>query len=107
MRVLDIIPRLERALAESQVMLVAAQDGCWDDLIELEIARRDLIAEASRVETTVLDDALVARKKDLIRDILAADAQIKALTQAWMGELQSVLTSVQVERKLIRAYESR
>ena len=107
MRMLDIIPRLERALAESQAMLAAAQDGRWDDLIEMETARRNLIAEASGVEVTVLDDALVARKKDLIRDILAADAQIKALTQAWMGELQDVLTSVQVERKLIRAYESR
>jgi len=108
MRMLDIIPRLERALTESQAMLAAAQEGRWDDLIEMETARRDLIAAASRVEATVLpENALVARKKELIRDILAADAQIKALTQAWMGELQSVLTSVQVERKLIRAYESR
>jgi flagellar protein FliT len=107
MQALDIIPRLERALAESLAMLTAAQDGRWDDLLEMETARRNWVVEASRGEASVGSDVLVPRKKELIRDILAADAQIRVLTQAWMGELQSVLTSVQVERKLIRAYESR
>lgn len=107
MRVFGSILHLEHALAKSQVMLAAAQEGCWDDLVELETARRGLLTEASQVAAAVLDDTQIARKQGLIRDILAADAQIKALTQAWMNELQSVLTSVQVERKLIRAYESR
>ncbi len=103
---LDIISWLERALIESQLMLTAAREGRWDDLLALEAARRDLVQETSQGDT-LPDVAQVARKKELICTILATDAQIKELTQAWMGELQSVLTSVQVERKLIRAYESR
>jgi flagellar protein FliT len=107
MPVLDMIPRLERALNDSQLMLTAAREGRWDDLIELETARQKVMQNTKEVDTSVPDVAQVARKKELIGNILANDAQIRALTQAWMGELESVLTSVQVERKLIRAYESR
>ena len=102
----DIIQRLEGILAESQTMLAAATEGRWDDLIELEVARRASVLEIAATQAAIPDAALQERKKNLVRDILAADAQTKTLTEAWMSEIQSVLTSVQAERKLIRAYES-
>ena len=102
----DLISRLERILFESQAMLAAASDGRWDDLIEQEAARRDSIVEATHTLAPLSDQGLIERKQALIRQILVADEQIKTLTQAWMGELQGVLTSVQAERKLARAYET-
>ncbi|MDP1681679.1 MAG: flagellar protein FliT [Burkholderiales bacterium] len=107
MQVAEVISRYEHILAASGEMALAAEENRWEDLINLEIARRDLINDVTAESATPFADAaLQARKETLIRAILAADEQVKSLTATWMAEMEGILTSVQAERKLARAYET-
>lgn len=108
MQATDTIQRYERILATSSQMVLAAEESRWDELIDMEIARRELILEATSLSTAPLaDEKLQLHKETLIRGILAADERVKALTATWMKEMEGILSSVQAERKLARAYESR
>lgn len=104
----DVIQRYERILAASGEMVLAAEENRWEDLIEMEVARRELILEVTEKSAAPLaDEVLQVRKETLIRGILAADERVKTLTSSWMKEMEGVLSSVQAERKLARAYEIR
>ena len=103
----EIIRRYEAILTESGEMVAAAQENRWEDLIELEITRRaHILAVTAESATPFADAAMQANKERLIRAILDADAQVKSLTSAWMSEISGILTSVQAERKLARAYQT-
>jgi len=103
----EVIQRYEHILAASGEMVVAATENRWDDLINLEIARRSHILEVTAESAApFVNAAQQAHKERLIRNILEADAQVKALTEAWMAEMSVILTSVQAERKLARAYQT-
>ncbi|MBT9614033.1 MAG: flagellar protein FliT [Burkholderiales bacterium] len=107
MQAAEVIQRYEHILAASGEMIAAAEENRWEDLVNLEITRRDLIVVVTAEPATpYADAALQARKESLIRGILAADERVKALTAAWMTEMEGILTSVQAERKLARAYET-
>lgn len=107
MQALEIISRYEQISAASAEMVVLAQESRWEDLVNLEVARRVLIQVVTAEPAVRFDDAaLQARKETLIRGILVADEQVKTLTAAWMLEIQGILTSVQAERKLAIAYET-
>ena len=107
MQVAEVISRYEHILAASGEMTLAAEENRWEDLINLEIARRDLINDVTAEPATPFADAaLQARKETLIRGILAADERVKSLTATWMAEMEGILTSVHAERKLARAYET-
>lgn len=107
MQAAEVILRYEHILSASKEMVAAAVENRWDDLINLEISRRVLIVEVTAEPATPLSDAVLqTRKETLIRAILAADERVKALTAAWMQEMEGILTSVQAERKLAKAYET-
>lgn len=107
MQAAEVIQRYAHILAASGEMVTAAKEGRWDDLVEMEIARRELIVQVTAEPATLYADAAVqARKESLIRSIMAADQQVKALTTAWMAEIQCMLGSMQAERKLARAYNT-
>ena len=100
----EVIQRLERILVDSLAMLAAATEGRWDDLIALGGRRADLIHTAAQIAPIVFNSRLEQHKARLIQEILDADEQVKTRTRAWMNELDGVLTSVHVERKLANAY---
>lgn len=88
-------------------MLDAAQKGDWDALIESEL-KRNAWVERMRVqnESSITNTVEQHKVGEIIRHILAADSEIKMLTEAWKGELQEILGSVGTEKKLHKAYES-
>lgn len=103
----EVIQRYERILAASGEMVVAAEESRWEDLLTLESARRNLVAEVvAEPATRFANAALQARHDSLIREILAADVRVKNLTSAWMAEIGCILTSMHAERKLARAYNT-
>lgn len=107
MQATEVINRYEHILAASGEMVVAAEENRWEDLVNLEIARRALIVEVTAEPAApYADAALQARKDSLIRGILAADERVKALTTTWMSEIEGILTSVQAERKLAKVYNT-
>ena len=53
-----------------------------------------------------LEPNIHKRKVEIIRQVLADDAEIRNLTEPWMQRLQHLLTSVGQERKLHAAYNA-
>jgi len=91
----------------TQKMLSAAQNGDWDSLIEGELKRNALVERLMAQTEKVITDTVEQQKtSEIIQHILAADREIKTLTEAWKGELQEILGSIGIEKKLSKAYET-
>lgn len=87
-------------------MLEAARSEDWDELLNLDQVRDQLLAGLMQAPPVVPENIQLADKTAaLIRSILAADQQIQSLSQAWMEEINGVLASVNVEKKLLKAYD--
>ena len=86
-------------------MHAAAAQGEWDHLVELEKKCSQRVAAIkSQDAATPLDEGIRQRKLELIRKILADDAEIRNLTEPWMGQLQRIMQSAQRERRLLKTY---
>jgi flagellar protein FliT len=88
-------------------MLAAAKGGDWEGLVNLEIARRAALDDLT-AQAIDFNAGLLRQEKDAcIREILEMDAQIRTLTEAWMGEMRQMLVTVQSQRKIEQAYGAR
>jgi flagellar protein FliT len=88
-------------------MRTAAQEGEWDHLVELEQkCSRQVATMRPMDERSTLDETNRQRKIQLIKQILADDADIRNRTQTWMAQLQSIIQSNRKEQRLHQAYES-
>ncbi len=86
-------------------MREAAEHGEWDQLVSIEHQCSKLVAAMKPVDAEVkLDEAAHQRKSQLITKILADDAEIRDLTQIWMGQLQLNMQSNRQEQLLLHAY---
>lgn len=86
-------------------MLDAARNNAWDDLVEIEKKRAELLDELAKSDVSDITDlALNARKAELIRNILACDEETRILTESWMVELRQILDSIGTEKKLNDTY---
>jgi len=101
----QIVANYERLLVLTELMREAAASGEWDRLIDLELqCRRHVDAMKQADAEAVLDAPARQRKVDLIRRILAHDADIRGRTVAWMGQLQRIMQSNRQEQRLQKAY---
>ncbi len=94
------------AIAEASArMLAAARRADWDALIaaEKECAQRVERLKAARVGGSLGRDG-DARRHDIVRTVLAHDAEIRALTQPWMANLEQLLHGVSAGRRVEQAY---
>lgn len=99
MRTYEILERTSRR------MLAAARDSEWKLLARLELDCRKLIDELSDDEDgQQLDDIQHRRRCEIIRSILADDAEIRDLVEPWMARAKQFLTSLALERKLRQGY---
>lgn len=76
----------------SGAMVLAAETGDWDRLIELErrVARlREQLAAADA--NSRLNDEERARKVHLIKRILADDRKVRSYTEPWMEQVKRFL----------------
>lgn len=90
----------------TQQMLNASRNSDWDALIEVEIKRNALVERLMAQNETAITNAVEQlRTGEVIRKVLAADSEIKTLTEAWQGELKDILGSIGTEKKLSKAYE--
>jgi flagellar protein FliT len=103
----EVIGTYENILAVTAQMLDAARAADWDLLVRREQECRQLVESLlnTRSESEIiLEPQLRRRKVEIIRKVLADDAEIRNLTEPWMQRLQHLLTSVGQERKLHAAY---
>lgn len=103
----SILAAYENLWLLTRQMLDAAQNGDWDVLLEAEL-KRNAWVERMRLQNVSSIKNTVEQQKagEIIRHILAADSEIKTLTEAWKGELQEILGSIGTEKKLSKAYET-
>jgi flagellar protein FliT len=85
-------------------MADAARGGDWDKLVDLEQRCGVLVATLKNVESAPLALDMQQQKIKLIRKILADDAEVRGLTEPWMGRLQALLCGATREHSVHKAY---
>lgn len=86
-------------------MREAASDGEWETLIELEQQYSHQVARLKPIDAVnELDPPSRQRKVQLLKKILADDADIRSRTELWMTQLQHIMQSNRQEQRLLQAY---
>ena len=103
-----ILTHYESIAHVSQLMLQAAWRNDWDALIDAEACCASLIERLKKTgdPEQVLDEAGRRRKFEIIKRVLADDAQIRDLTQPRMRELAAELGHAKKTRTVEAAYRS-
>ena len=104
MNVPQIIATYEAILTLTGQMLESAQASDWDGLVALERDCRRLTEKLITDDAPPLSGQFQQRKVEIIRRVLADDAEIRTITEPWMAQLQNILGSASRERKLSQAY---
>lgn len=102
----DAMARYERIRELTRQMLAAAQQSDWDSLIAVEAERKAVVETVTLPDIDFAASGLMSVKDACINEILEMDAQIRGLTETWMGEMREMLSTVQSQRKLERTYNS-
>ncbi|MEW5968218.1 MAG: flagellar protein FliT [Pseudomonadota bacterium] len=85
-------------------MLTAARGGEWDRLVALEERCQGYVGSLMRAAPVKLSASEARAKVAIIRAILQHDAQIRALTEPRMHELQQNLALMRTTRRSLDAY---
>ena len=102
---MQAITNYESLSALTGKMRDAATQGEWDALISLEQQCSLQVAAMRSLDSgTALDESSHQRKIQLIKKILADDAEIRNRTESWMGQLQRIMQSNRQEQRLSQAY---
>lgn len=95
----------ESLAALATQMRIAADQGDWDQVIRLEQQCNLHVAQIkSSDETTLPDEPELQNTIQLIKKILADNADIRHQTEARMIQLKSLIESKRQERRLNEAY---
>lgn len=101
----QIIATYERVAAIMGRMRIAAQSANWNELKTLEAHCAKLVAILQRSpEAAVLSQSEKRRKFELLRQLLADDAEIRRHTEPWMEKLKSLIHTTSKTRKVNQAY---
>ncbi len=97
---------LYESMSTLSAQMVEAASACdWDRLVALE---QDCAGLARHLESSgepaPLSEAERARKRDLIRRILADDAEVHRHAEPWMEQVRQFLGGGARERSVRRAY---
>lgn len=95
----------ENLSALTEQMREAAVRGEWEELVGLEQQCSRQVAALKPLETPApLAEPERLRKIDLIKKILANDAEIRNHTEVWMHQLQRIMKSNRQEQRLQQVY---
>jgi flagellar protein FliT len=96
----DLIARYEAIANVSRAMLVAAHADDWDEVSALEDRCRALIVELkAAARTTRLSVAEQRRRIELLRAILADDAEVRKRSEPWLRQLEQLLQPARGARR--------
>jgi flagellar protein FliT len=101
----EVVSLYEAMVGITDQMLAAASANDWDRLATLELQCAACVRQLkSSGDGQPLAGQERVRKVDAIRKMLAADRQIRDLTQPWMAKLSAMINNKGTERRLARAY---
>lgn len=86
-------------------MKAAARAGEWERLAQLEQGCAAVVAGLRMAPAVQLPADMQRRKVELIHKILADDAEIRAFAEPWMSQVQALLGSAGMARRVHRTYE--
>lgn len=101
-----LLGRYAEMHALSQEMLRAAQAQEWERLAEMGLLRDSIVEELRIRDTARWTGAEAERKADLIRQIQVIDQEILPLAEAAREDARAQLGSIDVGKKLKKAYDS-
>jgi flagellar protein FliT len=87
-------------------MRVAAMQGEWDHLAELEQQCSQYVERMKQQDLAPIDESIRKQKVALINKILADDAAIRDQTLPWMAQLQRNIQGVRSEQRVKQAYSN-
>lgn len=87
-------------------MKEAARAGEWDRLAVLERCCAGVVAQLKAVPPVRLTARMQRQKVELIRKILADDAEIRVYTEPWLKHVQTLLGNAGMARRVHRAYDN-
>lgn len=83
----------------------AAVQGEWDKLADIQLQCSQQVAAMRPLDaSTLLDEPSRQRKINLIKKILADDAEIRNYTEVWMEQLQHIMHNNRQEKRLLQLY---
>jgi flagellar protein FliT len=102
----DTLPYYESIGLVSQLMLTAARQRDWPALIDAEQCCAALITRLQTMDGADSELALEDRKRkqQIIRRVIAEDAEIRDLTQPWLKQLESHLGKSRLARDVQSTY---
>jgi len=103
-----ILGYYEQVRDASSQMLQAARSNDWDALVAGEERCAAIIGKLQACSDDVgrLDANAKKRTHEIIRAILANDAEIRDLTQPWLRQLESHLGASRMSRRIANTYRS-
>ncbi len=105
MNSLQLINQYELLASLTGKMRVAANQGEWERVIELEAQCGLNIASMQLVELNpVLDKISQQRQRQLIQQIIADNAAVRNCTESWMMQMKLNLQSNRQEQRINQAY---
>lgn len=93
-------------LDNSEGMFLAAKEDRWDDLIDLDLMRAELLIQHVSLHKNDISASNVGTENKLIQQILECDKKTKVLIEAWQKEIKDILGALNNERKLAGVYQS-
>jgi len=104
----NAIPHYESIRQASQCMVKAAREANWSALVEGERRCAEIIdrMRASGINVAALDPDSKRKAHEIIRAILAADAEIRELTQPWLRQLEQHIGTSKLRRRIAATYAS-
>lgn len=101
----EVVSLYEAMVGITDQMLTAATANDWDRLATLELQCAACVRQLkANGDAQPLAAQERSRKVDAIRKMLAADRQIRDLTQPWMAKLSAMINNKGTERRVARAY---
>lgn len=101
----NVLSHYESIADASEAMLIAARRADWDALVEAEKECARCIARLKAASApNLLSTSADKRRFDLIRKVLAHDAEIRKLTQPWLTQLEQFLNATTADRRVSDAY---
>jgi flagellar protein FliT len=86
----EVLAMYENIAAITGRMAIAARDGDWNGLAQLE-SQCALHSAAARAGVPPLAGEQRKRKIDLLKQIMANDRVVRDVTEPWMGQLDRAM----------------
>ncbi len=99
-----IVSIYESVAQTTDQMLMAARSQDWDRLVELEACCGQYVEKLKMIDDCQLSGESRERKVASIKQILAADREIRNLVAPWMLKLNVMLNTNKNEKNLARTY---